>query len=332
MPKPIPSSRRRARLGARSTLLAAACAALGAAPAAAQFFQTDAAALPPEPKAGECYARVLIPARSETRPKIVVTKEASEALEVRQAEYRWVTRDVEIESAAERVEIVPAIYETRAVTVEIEPEREVVEALPPVYETITEQVLVRPAYTMWKKGEGPIQKIDLATGEIMCLVEVPAEYETVERQVVRIPARTVVKTVPAVTETVEVKVMTRRPRVRRIPIAAVTKPMRVMEMVRDWEGTPTPIPEETVALTETLRVEPQRMAWRPILCETNSKPGLVRELQEKLKSAGYNPGPLDGKLGPATLRALTDYQKENGLAQGNVTIETLEALDIDHRA
>ena len=49
------------------------------------------------------------------------------------------------------------------------------ETVPAQYETVTEEVLVRPAYTTWKKGTGPIQRIDQATGEIMCLVEVPAE-------------------------------------------------------------------------------------------------------------------------------------------------------------
>jgi hypothetical protein len=38
---------------------------------------------------------------------------------------------------------------------------------PAVYETVKEKVVDRPAYTVWKKGTGPIQKVDYATGEIM---------------------------------------------------------------------------------------------------------------------------------------------------------------------
>lgn len=309
-----------------------AAALLAAAPASAQMLQVDPEALPANPKPGECYARVLIPAKTVTRDKQVVVKEAAEALEVSQAQYRWVEKEVVVETASERLEVLPAQYETRTKTVVIEPAREVVEALPPVYETVTEKVLVRPAYTMWKKGSGPIQKIDQATGEIMCLVTVPAEYKDVKRQVVRIPARTVVKAVPAKTETVSVKTMTAPPSVKRIQIPAKTKTMRVREMVRDWTAEVRPIQARTVAMTETLRVEPQKMEWRPILCETNSKPGLLRELQAKLKRAGHNPGRIDGKLGPATLKALASYQKKHGLAQGNVTIETLEKLKIDHRS
>lgn len=34
-----------------------------------------------------------------------------------------------------------------------------------------------------EKGRGPVEKLDQATGEIMCLVEVPAEYRTVTKRV-----------------------------------------------------------------------------------------------------------------------------------------------------
>ncbi len=309
-----------------------AVSTLIASPAAAQFFAADTEALPVDPKPGECYARVMIPPNKITKEKAITVKEASETLTVTQAEYRWATKQIEVEAASERVEVTPAQFEMVTRTVVIEPEREVVEALPPVFETVEEDVLVRPAYTKWKKGSGPIQKIDLATGEIMCLVTVPAEYEKVKRQVVRIPARTVVKKIPARTEEIKVKVMTAAPQVRRIQIPAKTKEMRVLEMVRDWSQEVQKAPAETVMMTETVKVEPQRMEWRPILCETNSKPGLVRELQVRLRGEGFDPGRIDGRLGPATLSALSAYQRANGLAEGNVTIETLETLGIDHRA
>jgi peptidoglycan hydrolase-like protein with peptidoglycan-binding domain len=41
----------------------------------------------------------------------------------------------------------------------------------------------------------------------------------------------------------------------------------------------------------------------------------VRQVQERLKEAGFNPGPVDGQLGPQTREALKEYQKAHGLAQ-----------------
>jgi hypothetical protein len=39
----------------------------------------------------------------------------------------------------------------------------------------------------------------------------------------------------------------------------------------------------------------------------------VLQAQQRLANLGYNPGPLDGVLGPATKRALTVFQQERGL-------------------
>ena len=43
-------------------------------------------------------------------------------------------------------------------------------------------MLVTPARTYWKKGRGPIERVDNATGEIMCLIEEPAVYKDVTKQ------------------------------------------------------------------------------------------------------------------------------------------------------
>jgi len=39
----------------------------------------------------------------------------------------------------------------------------------------------------------------------------------------------------------------------------------------------------------------------------SARPEHVRELQQALTSAGYDPGPIDGKLGPRTKAALRKY-------------------------
>lgn len=39
----------------------------------------------------------------------------------------------------------------------------------------------------------------------------------------------------------------------------------------------------------------------------------VRDIQSKLAQQGYDPGPTDGKLGPRTRSAITQYQQKNNL-------------------
>jgi peptidoglycan hydrolase-like protein with peptidoglycan-binding domain len=40
----------------------------------------------------------------------------------------------------------------------------------------------------------------------------------------------------------------------------------------------------------------------------------IKKLQESLKAAGYDPGPIDGKMGPLTKEAIKKFQQANGLA------------------
>jgi len=53
----------------------------------------------------------------------------------------------------------------------------------------------------------------------------------------------------------------------------------------------------------------------------------VRLVQEALKKAGYDPGPIDGKFGPLTSRALREFQKDVGLpVTGKIDEKTWELL------
>ncbi|MCA9774740.1 MAG: peptidoglycan-binding protein [Myxococcales bacterium] len=70
------------------------------------------------------------------------------------------------------------------------------------------------------------------------------------------------------------------------------------------------------------------MEWRQILCQTNVRPGIVRDIQRALVTAGYKPGPIDGVLGKETMAAVESFQKAKGLVVGPLTFRTLEALGV----
>lgn len=51
------------------------------------------------------------------------------------------------------------------------------------------------------------------------------------------------------------------------------------------------------------------------------------ELQTALKNAGLYTGPVDGKIGPLTKKAIEEFQKQNGLAiDGKVGLKTWNVL------
>jgi murein L,D-transpeptidase YcbB/YkuD len=57
-------------------------------------------------------------------------------------------------------------------------------------------------------------------------------------------------------------------------------------------------------------------------------PELVKQLQQTLVAAGYDPGSVDGSFGPTTEAAVTAFQQDNGLsADGVVGPDTAAALN-----
>lgn len=239
--------------------------------------------LPPQAKPGECYARVYVEPTYTEKSETKLLKAATEKVEVVPARYEWVEKQVLVEEASEKV----------------------VEVVPARYETVTERVLVREGYTTWKKGRGPIEKLDDATGEIMCLVEVPPEYKTVTKKVLASP-----------------------PQVNKVPVPAKYKTIKVRKLVEGPREVRTPIPAQYQKVTKTVKVTDGRMEWRPVLCETNTTPGVVKKIQTALKSRGYNPGNIDGVIGSQTMAAVRRFQKDNGLPSGQLTMATIRALGV----
>jgi hypothetical protein len=238
--------------------------------------------LPPNAKPGECYARVLVPPRYKTETVRVLTREASERVETIPARYEEVEERVLIREASKRFEEVPAEYGWAE-----------------------EKVVVEEAHTVWQKGRGLIEKVDNATGEIMCLVEVPASYKTVRKQVVVKPAT-----------------------VREVQIPAEYQTVKVTKMVSPPQEKRTAIPAEYETVSRTQKTSDGYMEWKRVLCETNITSDTVSKIQDALIKAGHDPGPVDGMLGPQTQSAIRSYQKSKGLAEGDLTYETIESLGV----
>ncbi|MEM9739079.1 MAG: peptidoglycan-binding domain-containing protein [Pseudomonadota bacterium] len=58
----------------------------------------------------------------------------------------------------------------------------------------------------------------------------------------------------------------------------------------------------------------------------------IRRIQAELGIKGFNPGPIDGIFGPRTERAMRTFQRDEGLMEGLLTVETLSRLGISVRA
>ncbi len=286
--------------------------------------------LPPaDAKAGECYAKVLIPARYQTTAEEVLVQPASSTFKKIPAVYREVERQLLVEEESFELIPVPPIYEMVTERILIQPEQIIKSVIPATFRQETKKVLVSPARVEWKVGRGAYEKIDTATGEIMCRVEIPAVYKEYTQEVVDKPASTKEEVIPARYETVEKRVMKTPPTTRKKVLQAKFRTLIVKELVEPekFEVIDTPPRYATVQKQKLLSLE--TVQWRQILCETNTTPGVVLRLQNALIKAGYKLGFIpDGELGPGTLAVINRYQKDNNLPTGGLTLSTVRSLGV----
>jgi hypothetical protein len=92
--------------------------------------------------------------------------------------------------------------------------------------------------------------------------------------------------------------------------------------------TPSPSPSPTPATPAPGDASAYTLPEGTKLQLGENDPTLVRELQEALTKAGYNPGAADGTFGLQTEAAVTAFQEANGLSvDGRVGPETAAALN-----
>lgn len=298
------------------------------------------ALVPANAKPGECYARVTQPAQFKTVQEQVLAAEATERVNVVPATFKQVQERILVSEASTRLEVIPATYKTVEERILVKPASKRVETVPAKYKTVTERIKVRDAYTAWKPGGQVIavgsnalggtilQNRTSSTGEVMCLVEIPAEYRTVSKRVQVAPAGTREVTIPAKYRTVTKRVVDQPSRTREVVI-----PAKYRTITKTVEATPasvqrTAIPAKYKTVTKTVEAAPARTVWTSVLCDVNTTPDVVTRMQRALKSAGHYGGPIDGIIGSQTTRAIASYQAAQGVESDILTIDSAKKLGI----
>ncbi|MCX7661095.1 MAG: peptidoglycan-binding protein [Candidatus Omnitrophica bacterium] len=70
--------------------------------------------------------------------------------------------------------------------------------------------------------------------------------------------------------------------------------------------------QEIQQLRSALDQERYTPSRKIVLYETKQRP-TIKQIQIALKNAGFDPGPIDGKMGTKTRQAIKSFQKANGL-------------------
>lgn len=279
----------------------------------------------PVAKPGQCHALVNAPAKLITKTQPITLQEAGETLEVIPDQYEWVEKKVLVSEEVKTLELIPATYKLVEEQVMVEPERRTFEVIPAKYTEIPEKVMVKPAMRVWRKSRGGAASL---SGEVMRLIEVPAQYETVvKRKMVEAPQirQTVI---PPTYSKIEKKVVDQPAHTREVIIPAEFKTIRVKELVKEAQEVRTPTQPIVENISSQEVAQAATLNWQRVPCDKDLNEANIVAIQNGLRKAGFKVT-ADGKFGKGSLEALEKFQEAKGLAKGAITIETMRALGIN---
>jgi hypothetical protein len=280
---------------------------------------------------GVCYVKVWNEPKYNTVMQKTLVKPAGERIEIVPARYEKREQQVVVQPARKELQTVPAEYDTVTEKVLVRPAYTRTETIPAVYDISEEKVLVKAAYKTWKPGAfTAITKVDEATGQILCLVEVPAEYKTEVKRTLRTPEQTKSVEVPAEYADVQKTVLKTAEKVTEVEVSpAVTEMVLTEVMVEPAKQTKIPVEAEYADVATMQLAESGCYSWSQILCDTNMTEDTVTKLQTALGGAGFYTGEPTGKFDQATFEAVQAYEKANNLPMdGYLNIETARTLGV----
>ncbi len=290
------------------------------------------AGLPADATPGKCYAKCYIPDQWKTETERVLIKEAGTKKVAVAAKFETRTERVLVKEASTILKVTPAKYETRTERVLVKEASKRIQTYPAKYETRTERIKVSDATNKWVK-----QKDAMCSSEnsddcmVWCLVEVPAQYKTVTKQVVSEPAKTVEIDIPAEYKTVTKRVLVSPAKTEEIKVEAVYSNVPKRVQVAPATFNTIDIPAEYKTVSKRVLVKQGGMSeYREVVCAKYVTNDLVRQVQRALMAKGYSVGPArdDNILGKDTRAALIKYQKDNALPVGNMNKETMKHLGV----
>jgi len=214
---------------------------------------------PPNAKPGQCWSRVLTPARFVTNTERVLVKPESEDISILPAKYAPATERILVKEASTKIVPVAPTYKTVTERVMVRPAHTHLKTIPAKYETISNRVLDKAAHTVWKRGAGFQSsaletRIDNGTGEIMCLVEVPATYKTVTKTILKTPETVVEEQHDAEYETITRRVLDKPATTKTVVVPAEYKVVNVQRLVTPEKEVRKAIPAVYKNVTSSEKV------------------------------------------------------------------------------
>lgn len=253
--------------------------------------------LPANPNAGECYARVEIPAQYQHGSETVMTEEGYQTLQVLPAELRARQEDVLVKEASVRYQVRQPTYKSVSEDLLVRPSYDKLTVSAPQFSTVTETLQTSAPRLVWKRGNPGRLKAQgyvihsTADGgrngqgyrstsqygqqggaqcgevcEIWCLVEEPGQTASYTRKVMTNPGGVQRVKVPAKYQTITKQVVADPGGVTEIPVPAEFRSYTVEDVIQDASGQYVDVPAKYGQVSTKTLVSPERYEWRRVLC------------------------------------------------------------------
>lgn len=293
----------------------------------------------PQSPEKRCYGTVLTPASYEKRLTRVEVSPAYQHQRQIPAIVEHQRLLVQTKEAAIAYQTHAPVYSTVYDQILIEPERQIEVFHPAEYETRSETIELEPAKTVWtpctsRFGRDAVRSAMNTTGarqkrsaSVLCRTRIPAKERIVQSTRLVRAAWTETKTVPARYKTVARQVVNRPAYAQKV----VNQPEYTGISV-EHELVPARYETETVPATyqEQFRnvvVSGNELVQAEILCDRHATRQHVRKIQTALVDRGYEIR-IDGIYGPETQGAMEQFQADQKLAKGYMTVESITELGL----
>lgn len=292
----------------------------------------------PDPEK-RCFANAITPEVYESKSQRVLvhpgferTRHIPAALE--QGRVRVMVKDAQL-----AYQTVSPTYALKFEDILVEPAHVMVVKTPAIYETWTETVEAEAAKEVWKRCKGlyghgtaysAVNTTDTATqqiAEIRCKVVIPAKKRIVHHTRMIAPPRTETKTIPARYERVARQVVQRPAFARKTSLAAEFASVPYEKQLTAARVEVETIPATYADVEQTVLIAGSQVIQAEILCDQYASRETVRKLQSALVERGYKIR-IDGIYGPETQGAMEQFQRDNALSRGYMTLESVRALQV----
>lgn len=280
----------------------------------------------------QCWAQMVIYPRKEILTQQEITKDGRLSYDVQPPVLKTVQASVTVRDGALGFRVEPPQYQEVVEQVKVKDEIKKFVVEPAVYSDEKEMHMIESPRVEMRSCRSVGQRIlgssQPMTSQTQCAVSIPAKYKTITRKVLTKPETVTEVITPAVYQTIVKWALVENGKAISVEIPAQKIQKQVVTVDTPAQALSKSIPPQVSEFEVTNHGKAPQLAWRQLVCAKDSSPTMVEDLQFALKREGLEFGPIDGKLGKRTMRAVAAYQLQKGIASGFLTYETLDLMGL----